>query len=152
MNRLIILIITAFAAIGLHAQTIADHINGSGLATIFQPTKLNERLLPKAVAESTPEVADPEKPSTSVGGYRIQLFSGNNARTAQGQARSRAAQVDEQFPEYATYVSFDAPYWRLKVGDFRSYEDATSALGRLKAALPEYAKEMRVVRDKITVR
>ncbi|MCM1310491.1 MAG: SPOR domain-containing protein [Bacteroides sp.] len=154
MNRLLIFIITAFAAFCLQAQsqTIADHINGSGKATIFQPAKLNERLMPKAAAESVNLVADTDKAAATTGGYRILLFAGNNARTAQAQARSRAAQVDEKFPEYATYVSFDAPYWRLRVGDFRNYEEASAALSRMKEALPEFAKEMRLVREKITIR
>lgn len=156
MNRLLNTIICLAAIFCCRAEnpaTIADHINASGIATVFQPAGLNARLMPKAAAEPATEPgADQEKPAASVGGYRIQLFSGNNARTAKSQATSRATRVDEQFPEYATYVSFDAPYWRLKVGDFRSYEEATAALARLKAAMPEYAREMRVVRDKITVR
>lgn len=154
MNRLLTLIICAVAILSLHAQepaTIADQINSSGKAVIFQPAKLNARLQPKASADPTQEVADADKSATSAGGYRIQLFAGNNARTAKNQATGRADLVSEHFPEYATYVTFVAPYWRLKIGDFRSYEDATSALARLKAAFPEYAREMRIVRDKITL-
>lgn len=157
MNRLLITIIccllTAPALLADEPATIADHINASGNATIFQPAKLNARLQPKtAVTETTAEITDTDKPAANAGGYRIQVFSGNNARTAKAQATGRAAKIDEQFPEYATYVSFDAPYWRLKAGDFRTYEEATAALGRLKASFPDFAREMRVVRDKITIR
>jgi len=158
MNRLLTLITCAFAAICLSAQssaetkTIADYINASGRASVFHPAKLNARLQPKAEA-TDPENSNEDKPaSATIGGYRIQLFSGNNARTAKSNATGRASRINDRFPEYATYITFDAPYWRLKVGDFRSYEDASAALARLKAAMPECAREMRIVRDKIVVR
>lgn len=166
MNRLFSLIVVALCVLGATAQTpadstvtaiatIADRINASGVAMIFQPAKLNARLAPKtADAVADAEATEAEKPESTghVGGYRIQLFSGNNARTAKNQATGRATIIDARFPEYATYVTFDAPYWRLKAGDFRSYEEASAALARLKAALPEFAREMRVVRDRINLR
>lgn len=159
MNRLLTLIVSTLLMLsfgfGVNAAepTIADHINASGTALIFQPAKLNARLEPKAKIVDDEETVEDMKPSASgrVGGYRIQMFSGNNARTSQGQATGRAALVNAQFPEYATYVSFDAPYWRLKVGDFRTYEDASAALARLKASLSDYAREMRIVRDRINI-
>lgn len=139
---------TATAAV---ATTIADRINASQKgARIVQPAALNARLAPKTdgranAADGTAVAAD------KIGGYRIQIFSGNNARTAKGEAQSRSAAVGDAFPEYAAYVTYDAPYWRLKVGDFRSYDEARTALERLKAALPRYAREMRLVRDRIKV-
>lgn len=165
MKRLLTLIICAICVCSLRSETvvadstavsavptIADRINASGVASVFQPAALNARLMPKgsAAQPSDADNAPAEKPaSTATGGYRIQLFSGNNARTAQNQAIGRASIIESQFPEYATYVTFDAPYWRLKVGDFRTYEDASAALARLKSAMPEFAREMRVVRDRI---
>lgn len=157
MNRLLTSLTCALVLLSLSAQepaTIADHINASGIAIIFQPAKLNARLMTaKSATEAAAEPAETaDKPATNVGGYRVQLFSGNNARTAKASATARAEKVNMQFPEYATYVTFDAPYWRLRVGDFRSYEEATAALGRLKAAFPDFAREMRLVRDKIIIR
>jgi len=163
MNRQITSLLLAAMAAGLSAQepadttvtttvtTIADHINASGVATVTQPAKLNARLVAVAAGKTKTD-AETAAPARAVGGYRIQLFSGNNARTAKNEATRRAAAVDAQFPEYATYVNYDAPYWRLKVGDFRNYEEASAALSRLKAAMPSYAREMRVVRDRITPR
>lgn len=155
MNRFLTLIICAVCtcAVSAQQQTIADHINSTGSAMVFQPSKLNARLMSKmTTAESEDAANNPSEEKTStVGGFRIQLFSGNNARTAQSQANNRASRVNELFPEYPTYVTFIAPYWRLKVGNFRTYEDATAAMSRLKAALPEFAAEMRLVRDRINI-
>ncbi len=55
------------------------------------------------------------------------------------------------FPELETYVTFTSPFWRLRVGDFRSYEEAGNALIQLKKEFPQMAREMRVVRDKIHI-
>ena len=46
---------------------------------------------------------------------------------------------------------FYVSVWRLRVGDFRSYEEAGNALIQLKKEFPQMAREMRVVRDKIHI-
>lgn len=148
MKRLLTLL-TAIIAIAVSAQTTLDSIpvlqsiSTKRNISIQQPQGLARRLMAK-----TPS-ADTASPAVATGGYRIQLFSGNNPRTAKSQAESRAAQVAEIYPEWAAYITFDAPYWRLKVGDFSRYEDATAALSSLKAQFPSFAREMRVVRDRI---
>lgn len=154
MNRIFTLVLCVVTSLLVSAQykTIADHINTVGKSVIVQPEKLNLRLAAKVTDITTDEAIDStDEKAISADGYRIQVFAGNNARTAQNQASTRASKVNELFPEYATYVSFDAPYWRLKVGDFRSYEEASSALSRLKAAMPEYSAEMRLVRGRINL-
>ncbi len=162
MNRLLTLAIFAACALGVSAAepadsivpTIADHLTSTGKATVKQPAKLNERLRPAArTAEPAPtEAARPgaaTEAARTAGGYRILVFSGNNPRSARAEAHGRAAAIGAEFPEWATYVTFDSPYWRLKVGDFRSYEDGRAALSLLKKHFPAYAKEMRLVRDRI---
>ena len=59
--------------------------------------------------------------------------------------------IQQAFPELETYVTFTSPFWRLRVGDFRSYEEAGNALIQLKKEFPQMAREMRVVRDKIHI-
>lgn len=142
-------ILLALMSICASAQTIADRINASGNAVVVLPAELNARLMAKVAAEPAPEQKDAATPT---GGYRIQVFSGNNARTAKHEAESRAAQIREQFADINTYVIFDAPYWRLRAGDFTTYEEAAAALGDLKRAFPTYAREMRLVRDRINAR
>lgn len=132
----------------LNVPTIADHLNAGKNIKITQPDKLNNRL--RTVSTDLTKSSADEQPRTD-GGFRILVFSGNNPRTAQAEATRRQQLLNEQFPEYAAYVSYDAPYWRLKVGDFRKYDDATGALGRLKAAMPAYAREMRIVRERINL-
>lgn len=161
MNRILILAIIALNALTITAQepadttaTLADYLTASGKAVVIQPAKLNERLRPVrggAAAVAGQSQSSATETPRSVGGFRILVFSGNNPRTAKTEASNRSQAVASQFPEYATYVSYDAPYWRLKVGDFRSYDDASAALSRLRAAMPSCAREMRVVRERINL-
>ena len=125
--------------------TIADRINESGTATVTHPEKLNIRLVKATTKPQT------NAQTALVSGYRIQAFSGNNARTAKRDADNRANAISAKFPDYATYVTFDAPYWRLKIGDFSEYEDAAAILSELKREFPSFARELRLVRDKIKV-
>lgn len=118
--------------------------------TVSHPEKLATRLLPErnGGGENNSENGEKTTP-TANGGYRIQVFSGNNPRTARSEAHSRSASIKSEFPEWGTYVTFDSPYWRVKVGDFRNYDDARAALSLLKNHFPAFSKEMRLVRDRI---
>lgn len=123
---------------------IMERIASNQNLTVAQPDALTSRLAPQDKGETGDDAV-----AAPTGGYRIQVFAGNNSRTAQGTANSRAAEISAEFPQWSTYVVFKAPYWRLKVGDFPSSEEALAALSMLKKQFPAYAKEMRVVRDRI---
>lgn len=84
-------------------------------------------------------------------GYRVQIYSDNNQRTARAEAERRAAAIRSHFPEYQAYVVFQSPYWRVRVGDFRSRSQAEDAAAQMKHVLPVYGKEMRVVKDRVNL-
>lgn len=126
--------------------TIIGHITASGENTVTIPDALRERITPDEHAAIADKTASPTAVS---GGYRIQVFSDSNPRTAQSEARSKSANISSRFPSIRTYVTYDAPYWRLRVGDFTTYEDASDALSLLKEAFPSYRRELRIVRDHI---
>lgn len=84
-------------------------------------------------------------------GYRIQAFSDNNTANAKATAQQRARAIAMKFPQYRSYISYNAPSWRLRIGDFQKQEDAQRALQRVRAAFPAYGREMIVVRDRINV-
>ncbi len=145
------------SALAQEPQTIVDHINGegNGAIVVIQPEAMNQRLAAPEVEEVESEEGEDALQkylsTPRVGGYRIQVFSDNDARTAKNEAQTKARNISSKFPQYRTYVVYNSPYWRLKVGDFRSQEDADEALRELKQAFPVYGKEMRIIRDWITV-
>ncbi|MDR2969521.1 MAG: SPOR domain-containing protein [Tannerellaceae bacterium] len=82
-------------------------------------------------------------------GFRAQVFSGNNQRLSKDEAFDKEKQIKEQFPELTTYVTYTAPFWRLRVGDYRTHEEAYHVLRQLSEAFPAFAKEMYIVKEKI---
>ena len=84
-----------------------------------------------------------------IGGYRVQIYSDNNSRTAKNEARAKERAISQTFPDLATYVSYDSPYWRLRVGDCRTRAEADALAAEIKKAFPAYRAEITVVRDRI---
>lgn len=122
-------------------QYLERHDTG-GVVKIVQPAALAQRL-------SRADVTQAGQRSLTV--YRVQLFSDNRSTTAKAEADRRAARVREVFTDVDVYVTFTSPFWRLRVGNFRSYEDANKILHKLKNAFPDMASEMRIVRDRANV-
>ena len=84
-------------------------------------------------------------------GYRIQAYSDNNHATAKAAAQQRARDIAMKFPQYRSYISYKAPSWRLRIGDFKTRGEAQAALQRIKSVYPKFAREMVIVRDRINV-
>lgn len=60
--------------------------------------------------------------------------------------------VGGTFPQWDTYVTYASPYWRLRIGDFRTQYEAEKAAADIRRQFPRYAKEVRVVRDRVNAR
>jgi hypothetical protein len=153
IKRILPVLVLSVAALSASAEvedsTIVNVINSGSVITIEQPEGLNERLVPGQKVEAKEETQ--VKTSKKQVGYRVQVFSDNNVRTAKTEAQSRARKISSRF-SYQTYVVFTSPYWRLKVGDFRTQGEAQEAAREIKAAFPSYGKEMRIVKDYIVNR
>lgn len=83
-------------------------------------------------------------------GYRVQVFSGNQ-RSSKEEAFRKESEVKNTFPEVQTYVTYNAPFWRLRVGDFGSHEQAYYLLRQLSDAFPKYGKEMYIVKEEVKI-
>lgn len=83
-------------------------------------------------------------------GYRIQLFS-DNKRNSREEAELRSDVVARDMPEIPIYVTYLSPFWRLRVGDYRTYEEANVQMQMLKKKFPKYSVEMRIVKDEIVL-
>ena len=84
-------------------------------------------------------------------GFRIQAYTDNNAKTAKAAAQKRARDIAMKFPQYRSYISYKAPSWRLRIGDFKTQREAQEALRRIKSVYPNFAREMVIVRDRINI-
>ncbi|QHS61004.1 SPOR domain-containing protein [Chitinophaga agri] len=54
-------------------------------------------------------------------GFRVQVIS-TNKRNEANDVKARAMQL---FPDYRTYMDYQAPYFKVRIGDFKTREEAT---------------------------
>lgn len=122
--------------------------SGEGHITINQSDAV--RKLVGNVASKYSRVLGREGNTSILMGYRIQFFNGNlsNARV---EARNRATTISLLDSGYNTYISFNAPFWRLLVGDFLTMSEARVARAKLIGILPAWAKDSYIVRDKVRI-
>lgn len=68
-------------------------------------------------------------------GYRIRIFSdlGMNARTESEEAKTK---FFENFPNIPIYRKYNAPYFKVYVGDFRTKIEAVKNLKKIKRVFP----------------
>lgn len=136
-------------------RSITRHIQSTSQNRVYQSKAIDLLILSggsNEIEEGELEEGNNSQSGLKRGvGYRVQVFSDNNARTAKNEARSKARNISARFPDQRTYVTYHSPYWRLRVGDFRNQSEANEFAEQIKSAFPAYAKEIRVVRDRITV-
>ncbi len=85
----------------------------------------------------------------SLRGFRVQLFSSNNARTARATAFKVEKTVREKLPHLAVYVTYTSPFWKVRVGNCVSNEDAQRLRQYIIEQLPQFQAETYVVPDQI---
>lgn len=72
---------------------------------------------------------------TTIDGYRIQIYSGSGV-SAKKEAHEIRDRFIELFPREKVLVRYDAPFWRVKVGDYRSRSEAMALLETVKRRFP----------------
>ena len=141
----------AFIFCGLSAnaqETIFDRLSkqqaGEGVVTIHQDARLKA-----LVGQLRSSSSNAQKNAQKVQGFRVQVYAGNNSRTARQEANEVAEAVKGEFPDLPVYAFFQPPRWLCRVGDYRSIEEADAAMRRLKAT--GKFKEVSIVREQINI-
>ncbi|AWO00956.1 sporulation protein [Chitinophaga alhagiae] len=60
-------------------------------------------------------------------GFRVQILT-TNKRNEANDAKARAMQL---YPEFRTYLDWEAPYFKVRVGDFKTRPEATELREKL---------------------
>lgn len=113
----------------------------SAVVNIYQDKRIEQLFLDRQTLSNTGVIA----------GFRVQVFSSNRQQTAKTEAFRIKALVKERFPEKGVYESYSSPFWKVRVGDFRTREDAQELLTELMSAFPDMKREMYIVADDIVV-
>ncbi len=136
-----------------HAQTIFDKMAkrkaGKGIVTVHQSEAI--RSLVGAHKYGANVEQEDGAAFLKIQGYRAQVFSGNNQRKSKDEAFRKEKEIKELLPDVPTYVTYNAPFWKLRVGDFRSHEEAYQMMRMLMSFFPAYAKEMYIVKEEVKI-
>ena len=100
--------------------------NQGGQIEIIQPAQV-EKLLKMQISNNQLQ--------KGIHGYRIQIFSqsGQTARQKSDEARMNFMR---SFPELEAYQDYNAPYWRIFVGDFRTKSEALREKKQIEKMFP----------------
>lgn len=92
-----------------------------------------------------------EREQIQVQGFRVQLFSSSAPQTAKVEAFKVEKRVIELDLDIPTYVLYNPPFWKVRVGDFKTQDEALSLKEELVRLLPDLQGDIYVVRDQIEV-
>lgn len=81
-------------------------------------------------------------------GYRVQVLF-TSAKNGRAIAQQRAKKIALKYPQYRAYMSYVAPRWRLRFGDFKTYEEAKNLARLIKRSFPAMRSDVVVVTDKV---
>jgi hypothetical protein len=145
------LLFLLFASSVAKAQNIVKSLErdvaGQGKVTVHQDSRLDALLGQERVLNTV--MGTEEQQFIKVAGYRVQVYAGNNSRSARSEAQSVGSKVKEYFPDLKVYTTFSSPRWLCRVGDFRSIEEADAAMRQLKST--GVFKEVSIIKEQVNI-
>lgn len=96
--------------------------------------------------------ATPERtvnPAVVSSGYRVQIYSNNAPQVAKQGAFDLEKEIKEIYPDLHTYVTYNSPFWKVRLGDFSSYYEALNFSNTVKETFPDRATEVFVVKEDV---
>jgi len=85
-----------------------------------------------------------------IDGFRVQIYSSNRQQTAKGEALDLEEKLKNAIDQ-PVYVQYLPPFWKVRLGDFRTYEEAREYKQQFVQAYPDLMGDTYIVRDKILV-
>ncbi len=83
-------------------------------------------------------------------GYRVQIYSSNQQQTAKSEALDLEQKLRDAVNQ-TIYVQYLPPFWKVRIGDFRTYDEARDYKKQFVALYPHLMGDTYIVRDKIQV-
>ena len=111
---------------------------------IHQDKRIEQLLVAKRSANTSHEQA-------TTSGYRVQVFSSNTQRFAKAEAFKIEKQILDEFPEQAVYVNYTSPFWKVRVGDFKTQGDAQTFRSQLIESFPNLRSGTYIVHEQINI-
>ena len=96
------------------------------------------------------EAVNGKRELVEMDGYRVQIYSSNRQQSAKGEALDLEAKLKDKISQ-TLYVQYLPPFWKVRVGDFRTYDEAKEYKKLFVQQFPEMMGDTYIVRDKILV-
>ena len=96
------------------------------------------------------EAVNGKRELVEVDGYRVQIYSSNQQQTAKGEALDLETRLKNKISQ-TLYVQYLPPFWKVRIGDFRTYEEAKEYKKLFVQQYPDLMGDTYIVRDKIQV-
>ena len=83
-------------------------------------------------------------------GYRVQIYSSNRQQTAKMEALELETNLKTEISQ-TIYVLYLPPFWKVRLGDFRTYDEAKDYKKEFVQQFPQMIGYTYIVRDKVKV-
>ena len=96
------------------------------------------------------EAVNGKREMVEIDGYRVQIYSSNQQQTAKSEALDLETKLKDKIGQ-TVYVQYLPPFWKVRLGDFRTYEEAHEYKKLFVSQYPDLMGDTYIVRDKIQV-
>ena len=134
MRTFFLLIITLFAGQFIFAQaTFTEDIPEETVQpTILQNLQINQD--PRLDKMLNWHIVKNEK-MNGIEGFRVEIFF-SSAMDALEQAKNKKVEFLSEYPEYTVNIKYDAPNFKVRVGDFRTKNEALKLHKKIEKSYP----------------
>jgi hypothetical protein len=120
------------------------------LLSIFDSLPGVQLIQDSTVSVLLDEAVNGKREIVEIDGYRVQIYSSNQQQTAKAEALELEAKVKERVSQ-SIYVQYLPPFWKVRIGDFRTYDEAKEYKKEFVQLYPGLLGDTYIVRDKIKV-
>ena len=96
------------------------------------------------------EAVNGKRELVEIDGYRVQVYSSNQQQSAKGEALELETRLKDKINQ-TIYVQYLTPFWKVRIGDFRTYDEAKEYKKLFVQQFPDLMGDTYIVRDKILV-
>lgn len=91
-----------------------------------------------------------ERGQQEVSGFRVQVYSSNQQQQAKSESISLQQELEKKLSQ-PVYVISEPPFWKVRIGNFRTRDEANQYKKTLLDLCPELQSSTYVVPDKVIV-
>lgn len=125
-----------------------QEVSGGGSVRFFHDRRIEKVVSENSISKSNNNAATATTAQIAHG-FRVQVYSSNRQRVAKDEAFRLESRLNEAFPGVGVYVSYTSPFWKVRIGDFKSMQEARSFTDELLRKFPSLKGDAYTVRERI---